>query len=577
MPGIYGIVSVEKIKHRIDISDSFYKEPSVNYLREYYGKFPNATFGRFSVNKFQNDKIFERIGNILICTDGIILNLKSLLQKYKVKGLGELIVKLYNEHGYKFINILRGNFVVSLYFHKENKLILFTDHLAAKPIYYFYDKNSHALIFASDLKVATKNMKQFGFLPHLDIRGAYCLLTFGYMLGDITLIEEIKKIPPGNVLIYENGAIKLEEYYRLSNKPYIKTDEEESIRELDRLFKEAVKVEYEKDLEYGYKHIATLSGGLDSRTNIGYAKKIGFNNITCFTFSQSGYLDEKIAKKICSDNHLEFVFYALDNGDYLINYMDNIVNSNDGLVLYSGSAHFYNCIRKLSFQDYGLIHTGMIGDGVLGSLLGSPKHDNHTYLGEYSDKLMKKINPCAQEEFAKYSDIELFKFYNRCINGAFNGYRMAEQFTEFSSPFLYIDFLDYALKINPKYRHKESIYLKWINKYLPEFTNYKWEKCGITPKYPILILNIFVNFRKMMGKYFNEKYSSMNPMEYWWRKNITLQKQICSVFKKNIRNLKNYPGLLDDSNYLFKEGTLLEKTQVLTLLKAIDVLDLKDK
>lgn len=42
--------------------------------------------------------------------------------------------------------------------------------------------------------------------------------------------------------------------------------------------------------------------------NVAYAKKLGFNDITCITFSESDYLDEKIAKKICRDNHFELIF-----------------------------------------------------------------------------------------------------------------------------------------------------------------------------------------------------------------------------------------------------------------------------
>jgi asparagine synthase (glutamine-hydrolysing) len=385
------------------------------------------------------------------------------------------------------------------------------------------------------------------------------------------------------VLIYENGEIEIKEYYRFSSVPYIEDAEDEITKELDRRFREAIRLEYDKDAEGAYSHLATLSGGLDSRTNVAYAKKTGYDNITCFTFSESNYLDEKIAKQICSDHHFQFVFYALDNGDYLANHIDEIIGSNDGLVLYGGAAHQYNCLRNLSLKDYGLIHTGEMGDGLYG-FLEVPYHTKAAYdIKTYSSRLIQRVQSRADAELAKYPNSELFKLYNRGINGAFNGYRMIEQFTEFSSPFLYKDFLDYVLRIHPKYRYKGSVYLKWINAYLPEFSKYKWEHCGVQPRYPSFIRDISWSIKAVSWRIFRERPKSiarrlnMNPFDCWWRYNKTLQRKILSIFEEKIGNLDSYPYLQEDSTTLFKEGTLLEKTQVLTLVTAIEILNLTDE
>jgi asparagine synthase (glutamine-hydrolysing) len=339
-------------------------------------------------------------------------------------------------------------------------------------------------------------------------------------------------------------------------------------------------LEYEKDVEYGYSHIATLSGGLDCRTSLAYANKLNFNGITCFTFSQSEYLDEKIAKKICSDNHMDFLFYSLDNGTYLTKNIDNIISSNDGLIFYLGSAHLYNCLKKLSLNDYGLIHTGLIGDLVLGSYL---KEKTHHTLGDdilnktaYSNKLFDKLSPLISIDSFNYENDELFAFYERCVNGVFNGYRMIEQFTEFASPFLYLDFLEYAMRIHPKYRYKESIYLKWISIYTPEFVKYKWERYGLSPQYPLALLNLYNIFRHLpyLINRRTQKHFSMNPTEYWWKTNKNLQDTMYQNFNENFDTLKSYPDLYEDSSYLFNKGSLIEKTQVLTVMKAMRSLNI---
>lgn len=579
MPGIVGVIAENIQFKNDDILNSFHKEPNVDYCID-ISKFPKGIFGRHSVNKFQRDKIFKKIGKNLISTDGIILNSNHLLRQYGTKELGELILQLYTKYNWKLVDKLRGNFCGFIY-SEDKKLIVFTDHLASKPIYYFYNKESNVMIFSSELKVVVEGMNKLGFTPHLDIQSAYCLLSFGFMLKDSTLVEEIKKLPPGNVLLYENSQIILKEYYKLSCKPYIEDSEEEIIKELDTKFKEAVKLEYQKDLEYGYSHIATLSGGLDSRTNVAYAKKLGFDNIICLNFSESDYLDEKIAKKICRENHFGFLFYALDNGDYLFKNINDIISSNDGLVLYSGAAHLYNSLRHISFQDYGLVHTGQIGDVTVGSYIRNKKHNiidskvlNRT---AHSTKLLNKIKNPEDKNHFNYENDELFVFYEYCINGVFNGYRMIEQFTEFSSPFLHVDFLDYVMRIHPKYRYKQEIYLKWINKSIPKFTKYIWEKYGVSPNNSPFFIETYFKLRTPIRKInhkLNQRHSSMNPYEYWWKNNRSLQKNLNFIYKENLKFLEKYPALLDDNKYLFEKGTLREKTQVITLLNAIKMLNL---
>ena len=115
-------------------------------------------------------------------------------------------------------------------------------------------------------------MKQLGYRPKLSQIGAYLLLTFGFMLQDYTLIEGIKRIPPGSILSYSQEEILINRYYQVKSTPYVNDSEEEIIQNIDLLFSEAIRLEYTKDLEYGYQHIATLSGGLDSRMNIIKAK-----------------------------------------------------------------------------------------------------------------------------------------------------------------------------------------------------------------------------------------------------------------------------------------------------------------
>ena len=250
------------------------------------------------------------------------------------------------------------------------------------------------------------------------------------------------------------------------------------IKKLDALYSEAIKREYEKDLEYNYSHIATLSGGLDSRTNVLNAKKSGYTDILCICFSQSNYMDEIIAKKIASDHGFDFLFHALDNGNYLKK-IDETVLVNDGLTLYAGAAQMLFSLDLIDWSRFGLLHTGSLWFSRFNEFEPPTPMDRDSVKGlSYSTKLLDDRVFQRLTILQQYENFEILALYERGINGQFNGYRMIERFTEFSSPLHDKDFLEYSLRIPPHQRNTD-LYLHWVLSELPEAAAYRWEKTGV--------------------------------------------------------------------------------------------------
>ena len=577
MPGFLGIISNE----RKNFPENFNLiNKSVTSRRENIEIVGNCWFQRSITENFLKDKIFKNDHDFFCCTDGIFLNASKLIKENRADDLFGLIKFLYNQNKLEFPLQFRGDFSGVIYDKKQELWLIFNNHIGSKPVFYFYDENKKIFIFGCEFKMVLNGLKAIGIIPTLNEIGAYFLLTFGYMIGDETLVKEIKKLPPGSILKYQNGKININQYYKLNNTPYIEAQDEEIIEELHKRFSEAIEAEYGKDSEYGYNHIATLSGGLDSRQNVCYAKKLGISNLLTICFSQSNYLDEQISKKIASDWNYNYLFSSLDNGNYLKD-IDTHVLVNDGLCFYAGAAHVYSMLRFINWTSFGLLHTGQIGDLIMGSYLEKPMHQD---INEFtikkvatSTKLMKRIpDEVLLNLNKKYSNNEIFAFYERCINGVFNGYRVIEQFSEYSSPFLYLDFLEYAIRIHPKKRYKEAIYIKWIQEKAPEAKKYIWEKTGFPIGTPGGVIFIFKTLKMIKNKIFGpSKNDSMNPFDYWYKYNPELRIIFEEYFNKHISLLDNYPQLKKDVNYLFQEGNTIEKTQVLTLLAAIKLHNLK--
>lgn len=571
MPGFMGIVSDKVCSFPEDFDLSF---PVLTSRKEETKRFVNAWFKRSIIDKFIDDKVYSEDRDIFICSDGLMLNARELRNKYSCVDNFHLLKRLYKNSPHFFPSELRGDFDGVIYDKNKDSLTLYTNHIGSKWVFYYYNKKDKIFIFGTELKMVVAGMRVLGIEPELCEEGAYFLLTFGYMLADYTLTKGVKKLSPGSTLTLKNWELESKEYYRLQNTPYIEDSEEKIIKTLDELFRVAIKAEYDKDLEYEYRHVATLSGGLDSRMNVCYARKLGYENILNITFSQSNYLDEQIAKKIASDWGYDFLFYSLDNGNYLRN-VDLPVIVNDGLVLFSGAAHALEMQSSISWSNIGLVHTGMIGDLILGSYL---LHPHHSDVSEeiikktaYSSKLMEKVD---SEVFSRmknnYDTDELFAFGERCVNGVFNGYRISESFTEYASPFLHIDFLDYAMSISPILRYEEKVYLDWIVQEAPEAAQYPWEKTGLP-----IGAGKFREFLRKGMKYARRKVlgpspkDSMNPFDYWYKTNGSLRKVFNDYFKNHINLLSGYPEILDDVKKMYNEGTPLEKTQPLTILAAM--------
>jgi asparagine synthase (glutamine-hydrolysing) len=577
MPGFLGIVN----NHNIDY-DTFYEIPYKFYRpvicdekkgQQYY-------FKRFVIPKFLNDKVFDENVRSFICTDGVLLNLQELKQKYHVDTNFALLDYIYSHNGITGISEIKGDFSGAILDKNTNIWYIFTNHIGSKNIFYYFDEEHKELIFSSELKMIVSIMREKGYPLNLSEFGAYCLLTFGFMIGNNTLIQNIKKIPPGSILTFSDGKIEINQYYKLSSTPAVTDSEEVIIKKLNSLFLEAIKLEYDKDLEYNYSHISTLSGGLDSRMNVINAKKLGYTDILCFCFSQSDFLDEITAKKIASDFGFKFIFHSLDNGNYLKN-IDEAVFVTEGLSFYAGASHLQFTLKLFDWETLGLIHTGQVGGAVLGGY-SSKKNPSPVTINDIThiasstkllnEKFIEKLNLLN-----KYENSEIFKFYERGINGTFNGYRVAEQFTEFSSPFLDKDFLDYAMRI-PLKRYKEEIYHTWIKSEIPEVAKYPRENTGMKIHLgpSRLVLRFFADilrYSKMKYQGENFKYS-MNPTEYWYRTNPGLKSHIEKYYDDHIPLLNPFPTLMNDANILFKNGTVLEKTQVLTLLSAIKLYNL---
>ncbi|GHT67116.1 hypothetical protein AGMMS50239_29730 [Bacteroidia bacterium] len=534
---------------------------------------------KLMVKKFEKDKIFAENDLYLIIIDGVVLNKIELERKYISGSWFETVVSIYISKGDCFFSEFRGSFAGVLYDKKKDKWIVFSDHIGTKFIYYTHYSN---IFFCSSMiKDVYFFLQQNKIHYNLNIENAYLLLSYGYMLEDRTLCNQIKKIRPGCYLIFEKGNLSEHRYYLIDNSPDNSLTETDAIELIDKNFREAVTLQFEKDIEYGYHHLVALSGGLDSRMTSWVANDLGYTKQLNFTFSQSDYIDETVPKKIARDLKHEWIFKALDNGLWLYE-LDKITEITGGNVLYYGLAHGYSLLRYLNPDSTGIIHSGQVGDVVVGTFFSSLDPNLKFKLGDgaYSKRYLNRMKNIELSD--NFQNQEISNFYYRGFSGANNGQILSFEYSETFSPFFNIDFMHAALSIPLKYRFNHSIYKKWIlNKY-PLAANYIWEKIGTKINAPIINIwgrnipysqlwkRVTAKFCEQLGHISDQ---SMNPIAYYINTNNELR-VFFDVYFKNTIELVADNSLRDDLLEIQQKGSAVEKIQAVSLLSAINLFKL---
>lgn len=542
-------------------------------------------------NKFVNDKAFYDSDRFAVITDGVIFNLKALLQEYGCDSLGELCVSLYEKNGESFFNILRGSFAGLFWNKSERKLIIFTDQIGDYPI--FFSNNKNTFVFGSELGVLVDYFKTNNMPFTLNEFAAMQMITFGFLIEDATYVNEITKLCAGQYLVWIPSGFEVKEYHRFTYNPDYTRSESSFIEDADRLFKQAVERQISKNNEYGYKNVAPISAGMDTRMVNYYIRKLTDEPVLNFTYSQSGFIDETMAREIAGELKNRWLFKAGDHGYSLYN-IDSSIQINGGLMSYYGAAVVDDIFSTLNPQSLGLIHTGLRGSGTISTYNPGKLSPENIMTDAFSCKMNQKMQSLLDVNALqdKYRSLELFTLYNCGFGGLNMGSPMVfRHVTESYSPFLDVDFLEFSLTIPFEMRYENGIYDKWMLAKCPEAAKYMHN--GIRyiggekrhKQKPVIHLGkryyslyelprlAAVTFMRRMGWMERVKSdhgieSSYNvaPIGYWYNTNASLKAFLDNYFHENIVRLDAHQELQKYVIELYMTGNGMEKNQALTLL-----------
>lgn len=212
--------------------------------------------------------LFNEDRSVAVVCNGEIYNFRELRAALTAAGHtfrtgsdAEVLVHLYEQHGDDFVNHLRGMFGFALWDERRQRLLLGRDRLGIKPVYYATVNGSVA--FASESK-ALLGRGDIG--ARLDPQALEGYLALGYVANPHSLFAGIRKLPPGHLVVIEDGTVQERRYWELTIAPRADTSEQDWSAEIREAMAASVKAQMISDVPLG----AFLSGGIDSTMIVHY-------------------------------------------------------------------------------------------------------------------------------------------------------------------------------------------------------------------------------------------------------------------------------------------------------------------
>lgn len=522
------------------------------------------------LDKFPEDRVFLSEGGHVCFMDGYVYNKDDFMDTAAGHDWQHAFVSSLRSSARVHLQKLRGAFCGYVYDEERNSVLIYTDQVSNKAVYYYIDADRW--IVSDCVYYMVQVMRANHIAYHYNQKAARYMLSYGYMLDDSTYVEEIHRLLPGCFAAIENGSAEVVKYYTICSQE-VHMSEQEAVEQVDRAFREAVRREFEKDREYGYQHLVDLSGGLDSRMVSWVAHDMGYTDQLNMAYSRSGYLDDRMSRQIACDLGHEYLFKPLDDARWLYD-IDRNVRQNNGAALYSGITGGGRFLGTLNARRFGIEHTGMLGDVILSSYYhdenfskGAPQYGYN----QYSTKVRYDFDPKLLEQ---YRTQEEFVISTRGVLGMQSSYMIRQHYVETASPFMDVDFMDTAFSVPFAYRNRHHLYLRWIKEKYPEAADYGWEKWGgIKPKESHLCLRKIRTTERLAKQALckllqKENVDSMNPADAWYAKDAELQHYFEVYYEDNINCKILDETIRNDISAMFRQGNVTEKSMALTVLSA---------
>nr|MBN2278516.1 hypothetical protein [candidate division Zixibacteria bacterium] len=207
-----------------------------------------------------------------------------------------------------FIDNSDGEFLAVIFLKKTRKLLLFNDRWARLPAYYAITDDG--LVFSRELKYVLKHLQSI----KLNRLWMAEFLIFEYNLGNKTIIEGVRYLEPAELISVSFHQARLKyESKNLGSDNFDDreelTDRREIIGRCAELFREMVRVRFDRVTAQDYGLIVDVSGGHDTRAVFAGLAGLGAKLTACNDHLTEG-IEAEIANSLAEHYHTPLMHFS---------------------------------------------------------------------------------------------------------------------------------------------------------------------------------------------------------------------------------------------------------------------------
>jgi asparagine synthase (glutamine-hydrolysing) len=244
--------------------------------------------------------VTNETGDVVAVFNGEAYNFQTLraeLRGHEIRGTGDtpVLPHLYEQNGPGFVERLHGMFALALWDATRQRLVLARDRLGKKPLLWTRLPDG-TFAFASELKAL---LRLPGLARDVDLAALDAYLALQYVPGDGTALRDVRKVPPGHILVVEGEQERLERYWEPQPAEQSRSDEE-WLERVRLSVGAAVRKRLVADVPLG----ALLSGGIDSSIVVALMAEASTQPVRTFTVGfADGRYDERVYARAVAERY----------------------------------------------------------------------------------------------------------------------------------------------------------------------------------------------------------------------------------------------------------------------------------
>ncbi|HEV3138968.1 MAG TPA: asparagine synthase (glutamine-hydrolyzing) [Vicinamibacterales bacterium] len=331
---------------------------------------------------------------IWIVFNGEIYNFPELRRELETAGHRfytntdtEAIVHAYEQWGVDSVKRLRGMFGYAIWDSRTRRLLVARDRIGIKPLHYAIAGGR--LYFGSEIKSLLESPDVS---RDLDPDALDYYLSFLYTPRNGSIFRDVRKLPPGHLLTWQNGRVSIQKYWQLPADEPFRGSEADAVRDLRATLADSVRSHLLSDVPLG----AFLSGGIDSSLVVGLMAETSGARVKTFSIGFDEPAFDELAHARTVANHFGTDHHELVVKPDAVAILDRLISHFDEPFADSSAIPTWY-VSEMARRHVTVVLSGDGGDELFGGYDRYLPHPRVVAFDRYSPRALRRVAAIAAD------------------------------------------------------------------------------------------------------------------------------------------------------------------------------------